>query len=47
MNQTDILDRLDKLDMDAFTTIDTPDRYRMIIVGGSSLVLLGVITRNK
>ena len=45
MNQIDILQRLDKLDMEAFVTIDTPHMYKMIIVGGSGLVLLGVITR--
>ena len=45
MDREDILQRLDKLDMEAFTTIDTPYMYRMIIVGGSGLVLLGVITR--
>lgn len=45
MDQRDILQRLDKLDMEAFTTIDTPHMYKMIIVGGSGLVLLGVISR--
>jgi len=45
MNQRDILQRLDKLDMEAYTTIDTPHMYKMIIVGGSGLVLLGVISR--
>lgn len=45
MDQEDILQRLDKLDMEAFTTIDTPHMYKMIIVGGSGLVLLGVISR--
>ena len=46
MDRNDILDRLDKLDMEAFTTIDTPFMYRMIIVGGSGLVLLETITRS-
>ena len=45
MDRQDILQRLDRLDMEAFTTIDTPDKYTMIIVGGSGLVLLGVISR--
>ncbi len=45
MNQDSILERLNKLDMEAFTTIDTPQTYKMIIVGGSGLVLLGVISR--
>ena len=45
MDQNDILQRLDRLDMEAFTTIDTPNMYKMIIVGGSGLVLLGVISR--
>ena len=45
MDQADILERLDRLDMEAFTTIDTPHMYKMIIVGGSGLVLLGVISR--
>lgn len=45
MNQNDILQRLDRLDMEAFTTIDTPNMYQMIIVGGSGLVLLGVLSR--
>lgn len=45
MDQNDILQRLDKLDMEAFATIDTPELYRMVIVGGSGLILLGVITR--
>ena len=45
MDQQDILSRLDRLDMEAFATIDTPHQYKMIIVGGSGLVLLGVIAR--
>jgi len=45
MDQTSIYERLDKLDMEAFTTINTPHTYKMIIVGGSGLVLLGVISR--
>ncbi len=45
MDREDILQRLDRLDMEAFTTVNTPYQYRMIIVGGSGLVLLGVISR--
>lgn len=45
MDRNDILERLDKLDMEAFATIDTPYLYRMVIVGGSGLVLLETITR--
>ena len=45
MNREDILERLDKMDMEAFVTLDTPYMYRMIIVGGSGLVLLETITR--
>ena len=45
MNREDILERLDKMDMEAFVTIETPHMYKMIIVGGSGLVLLGTITR--
>lgn len=45
MDRNDILERLDKMDMEAFVTIDTPQMYRMIIVGGSGLVLLETITR--
>lgn len=45
MDQKDILRRLERLDMEAFATIDTPHLYKMIIVGGSGLVLLGVISR--
>ena len=45
MNQEDILQRLDWLDTEAYATIDTPHMYKMIIVGGIGLVLLGVISR--
>ena len=45
MNQKDILERLDKMDMEAFVTLDTPEMYQMIVVGGSGLVLLGVLNR--
>ena len=40
MKRNDILDRLDKMDMEAFVTLDTPEMYQMIIVGGSGLQLL-------
>ena len=45
MDRKDILERLNKMDMEAFVTIDTPHMYRMIIVGGSGLVLLETLTR--
>ena len=45
MNRDEILERLDRMDMEAFVTIDTPHMYRMIIVGGSGLVLLETISR--
>jgi len=45
MDREEILDRLDKMDMEAFVTLDTPYMYRMVIVGGSGLVLLETITR--
>ena len=40
MKKNDILDRLDKMDMEAFVTLDTLEMYQMIIVGGSGLQLL-------
>ena len=45
MNREDILDRLDKIDMEAFATIDDSNMYHVVIVGGSGLVLLGTISR--
>ena len=45
MNREDILKRLDKMDMEAFVTIDDANMYQMVIVGGSGLVLLGTISR--
>ena len=45
MNRKDILDRLDKMDMEAFATIDDTNLYQLVIVGGSGLVLLGTISR--
>ena len=45
MDRDDILERLDRMDMEAFVTIDAPEMYKMIIVGGSGLVLLGTISR--
>ena len=45
MNKKDILERLEKMDMESFVTIDTPHMYQMVIVGGSGLVLLGTISR--
>lgn len=45
MNREDILERLGKMDMEAFATIDDPNMYHLVIVGGSGLVLLGTISR--
>ena len=45
MDRQDILERLDKMDMEAFVTIDNADLYRVVIVGGSGLVLLETISR--
>ena len=45
MNREDILERLDKMDMEAFATIDDSNMYKLVIVGGSGLVLLGTISR--
>ena len=45
MDKADILDRLNKMDMEAFSTIDNDEQYRIVIVGGSGLVLLDTITR--
>ena len=45
MKRNDILDRLDKMDMEAFVTLDNSEMYQMIIVGGSGLVLLGILSR--
>ncbi|MBQ7161754.1 MAG: hypothetical protein IJR90_08610 [Clostridia bacterium] len=45
MNRKDILDRLNKMDMEAYATIGAPQNFRMVIVGGSGLVLLDTIDR--
>ena len=45
MDRNDILERLDRMDMEAFATIDDSNKYQVIIVGGSGLVLLGTISR--
>ena len=45
MNREDILERLNKMDMEAFATIDDENMYQVVIVGGSGLVLLGTISR--
>lgn len=45
MNREDILERLNKMDMEAFATIDDENMYQIVIVGGSGLVLLGTISR--
>lgn len=44
--KNDLLERLDRLDEDADLLFDGEDkRFRMVIVGGSALVLLETITR--
>ncbi len=45
MLQNDLVDRLYRLDEDADLLLDTQDRYRMIIVGGSAMILLGKLSR--
>lgn len=44
-NRTGILERLERLDEDADLLFDDDRRFRMIIVGGSALILLETITR--
>ena len=34
MNRDDILERLDKMDMEAFVTIEDSNMYHLVIVGG-------------
>ncbi|MCF0121431.1 MAG: hypothetical protein HUJ65_07310 [Oscillospiraceae bacterium] len=41
----DLLDRLSRLDEDADLLFDDDRRFRMVIVGGSALILLEIITR--
>ena len=45
MNRSTIIDRLNKLDMEAFLADNSDDIYRVVIVGGSGLVLLEVLSR--
>ena len=42
----DMLERLDRLDYDASLIFDNTQRFRMIIVGGSALILLEAISRS-
>ncbi len=44
-NREDLLFRLERLDEDADLMFDDDRRFRMIIVGGSALILLETITR--
>lgn len=41
----DLQERLLRLDEDASLLFDAPTHYRMIIVGGSALILLGRLSR--
>ena len=41
----DLLDRLARLDVDAVLLFDDDRRFRLVIVGGSALILLETITR--
>ena len=45
MLYNDLQERLLRLDEDASLLFDTPNRYRMIIVGGSAFILLGRLSR--
>lgn len=44
-NREDLLLRLERLDEDAFLLFDNDSRFKMVIVGGSALILLETITR--
>ncbi len=44
-NKDDLLMRLERLDEDADLMFDDDRRFRMVIVGGSALILLETITR--
>jgi len=45
MKRDDILNRLDRMDMEAFVTLDDDKKYHLVIVGGSGLVLLQALDR--
>ena len=46
MLQDDLLKRLERLDEDAYLLYPGEDRFRLVIVGGSALILLEVISRS-
>ena len=46
MLRADLLERLERLDEDAYLLYPGEDRYRLVIVGGSALILLEVISRS-
>lgn len=46
MMRDDLIERLTRLDEDAFLMFPEDDRFHMVIVGGSALVLLEVISRS-
>lgn len=43
----DLIERLSRLDEDADLLFDDDRRFRMVIVGGSALILLETITRDS
>ena len=45
MLYNDLQERLLRLDEDASLLFDTPNRYRMIIVGGRAFILLARLSR--
>ena len=45
MDKNEVLNRLEKLDMVAYTKIKDNKRYSCIIVGGGALMLLGFSNR--
>ena len=46
MLREDLIKRLERLDEDAYLLYPGEERYRLIIVGGSALILLEVISRS-
>ena len=46
MLRDDLLERLDRLDEDAYLLYPGEERFRLVIVGGSALILLEVISRS-
>ena len=46
MLRDDLLERLRRLDLEAYRTYPGEERFRLVIVGGSALILLEVISRS-